>query len=161
MPGAPGVLQWVQLSGGRWISEKDPGYPFLATPFQAAGIIRGAPLFSGALGCLGLFFGARRWLGRYGGPAAVVLFCSSGAALLFGRGDEAGAADMFFDWRIADLAMGSAHFLVAVIDRIEAKFTAFLTEEQFPAVSDELARLSQAAHAALGEYALNVELARL
>ena len=57
--------------------------------------------------------------------------------------------------------MGSAHFLVAVIDRIEAKFTAFLTEEQFPAVSDELARLSQAAHAALGEYALNVELARL
>jgi hypothetical protein len=64
-------------------SEKDPGYPFLAAPFQAAGIIRLAPLFYGALGCLGLFFGARRWLGRYGGPAAVVLFCSSGAALLF------------------------------------------------------------------------------
>jgi hypothetical protein len=81
--GAPGVLQWVQLPGGRWISEKDPGYPFLAAPFQAAGMIRVAPLFYGALGCLGLFFGARRWLGRYGGPAAVVLFCSSGAALLF------------------------------------------------------------------------------
>ena len=64
-------------------SEKDPGYPFLAAPFQAAGIIRLAPLFYGALGCLGLFFGARRWLGRYGGAAAVVLFCSSGAALLF------------------------------------------------------------------------------
>src|ERR1017187_8622614 len=54
-------------------SEKDPGYPFLAAPFQAAGIIRLAPLFYGALGCLG----------RYGGAAAVVLFCSSGAALLF------------------------------------------------------------------------------
>jgi len=81
--GAPGVLQWVQLPGGRWISEKDPGYPFLAAPFQAAGIIRLAPLFYGGLGCLGLFFGARRWLGRYGGPAAVALFCSSGAALLF------------------------------------------------------------------------------
>ena len=81
--GAPGVLQWVQLPDGRWISEKDPGYPFLAAPFQAAGIIRLAPLFYGALGCLGLFFGARRWLGRYGGAAAVVLFCSSGAALLF------------------------------------------------------------------------------
>ena len=81
--GVPGVLQWVQLPGGRWISEKDPGYPFLAAPFQAAGIIRLAPLFYGALGCLGLFFGARRWLGRYGGAAAVVLFCSSGAALLF------------------------------------------------------------------------------
>jgi len=81
--GVPGVLQWVQLPGGGWISEKDPGYPFLAAPFQAAGIIRVAPLFYGALGCLGLFFGARRWLGRYGGAAAVVLFCSSGAALLF------------------------------------------------------------------------------
>jgi len=81
--GVPGVLQWAQLPGGRWISEKDPGYPFLAAPFQAAGIIRLAPLFYGALGCLGLFFGARRWLGRYGGAAAVVLFCSSGAALLF------------------------------------------------------------------------------
>ena len=81
--GVPGVLQWVQLPGGRWISEKDPGYPFLAAPFQALGIIRLAPLFYGALGCLGLFFGARRWLGRYGGAAAVGLFCFSGAALLF------------------------------------------------------------------------------
>ena len=79
--GAPGVVQWVQLPGGRWISEKDPGYPFLAAPFQALGIIRLAPLFYGALGCLGLFFGARRWLGRYGGAAAVALFCPSGAAL--------------------------------------------------------------------------------
>ena len=42
-----------------------------------------APLFYGALGCLGLFAGARRWLGRFGGAAAVGLFCSSGAALLF------------------------------------------------------------------------------
>ena len=62
VPGAPDVLQWVQLPGGRWVSEKDPGYRFLATPFQAAGIIRGASLFYGALGCLGLFFGTRRWL---------------------------------------------------------------------------------------------------
>jgi hypothetical protein len=53
---------WVQLPGGRWISEKDPGYPFLAAPFQQLGIIRLAPLFYGMLGCLGLFFGARRWL---------------------------------------------------------------------------------------------------
>jgi hypothetical protein len=81
-PGGPPV-QWVQLSSGRWISEKDPGYPFLAAPFQLLGIIRLAPLFYGALGCLGLFFGARRWLGRFGGAAAAALFCSSGAALLF------------------------------------------------------------------------------
>jgi len=81
-PGGP-PEQWVQLSSGRWISEKDPGYPFLAVPFQLLGIIRLAPLFYGALGCVGLFFGARRWLGRFGGAAAVGLFCSSGAALLF------------------------------------------------------------------------------
>src|SRR3984957_7093068 len=82
---APGQApnQWVELPDGRYISEKDPGYPFLAAPFQALGIIRWAPLFSGALACLGLFIGARRWLGRFGGPTAVGLYCSSGAALLF------------------------------------------------------------------------------
>jgi hypothetical protein len=78
----PKIEFWVRLSSGRWISEKDPGYPFLAAPFQWLGIIRLAPLFYGALGCVGLFFGARRWLGRFGGTAAVALFCSSGAALL-------------------------------------------------------------------------------
>ncbi len=43
-PAAP-PNQWVELPGGRVISEKDPGYPFLAAPFQALGIIRWAPLF--------------------------------------------------------------------------------------------------------------------
>ncbi len=81
-PAAP-PNQWIELSDGRYISEKDPGYPFLAAPFQALGIIRWAPLFYGALACLGLFIGARRWLGRFGGLAAVGLFCSSGAALAF------------------------------------------------------------------------------
>src|SRR6476659_2424252 len=81
-PAAP-PNQWVQLSEGRWISEKDPGYPFLAAPFEKLGIIRLAPLFYGLLACLGLFIGARRWLGRFGGLAAVGLYCSSGAALAF------------------------------------------------------------------------------
>jgi hypothetical protein len=81
-PSAP-PNQWVELSDGRYISEKDPGYPFLAAPFEALGIIRWAPLFYGALACLGLFVGARRWLGRFGGPAAVGLYCSSGAASAF------------------------------------------------------------------------------
>ena len=78
-----GLVQWVQLPGGRWISEKDPGYPYLAVAFQALGVIRLAPLFYGALACLGLYFGGRRWLGRFGGAAAVGLYCSSGAAILF------------------------------------------------------------------------------
>jgi hypothetical protein len=81
-PAAP-PNQWVEVSDGRWISEKDPGYPFVAAPFQALGIIRWAPLFYGALACLGLFLGAWRWLGRFGGLAAVGLYCSSGAALAF------------------------------------------------------------------------------
>jgi hypothetical protein len=57
------------------ISEKNSGYPFLALPFQAMGLLRVVPLFYGALGCLGLFFGARRWLGRWGGTWAVI--CSA------------------------------------------------------------------------------------
>ena len=75
--------QWVELPNGRYISEKDPGYPFLAAPFEKLGIIRWAPLFFGLLACLGLFIGARRWLGRLGGFTAVGLYCSSGAALAF------------------------------------------------------------------------------
>src|SRR5664280_2068938 len=81
--GGMGIAQWVHTAAGTWISEKNPGYPFLAAPFQALGILRVAPLFYGALGAVGLFFGGRRWLGRWGGPWAVVLFCSSGAALAF------------------------------------------------------------------------------
>ncbi len=81
-PAAP-PNQWTELSDGRYMSEKDPGYPFLAAPFEKLGIIRSAPLFSGLLACLGLFIGARRWLGRFGGLAAVGLYCSSGAALAF------------------------------------------------------------------------------
>src|SRR5216110_1812247 len=81
-PAAP-PNQWVELKDGRYISEKDPGYPFLAAPFEKLGIIRLAPLVYGLLACLGLFVGARRWLGRFGGLAAVGLYCSSGAALAF------------------------------------------------------------------------------
>ncbi|MEV0615648.1 hypothetical protein AB0I81_20200 [Nonomuraea sp. NPDC050404] len=77
---------------------------------------------------------------------------------LLDAGDEAAAAEAFFDFRVADLAMGSAHFLVAAIDRIEARFTAFLDEHPIAAVSDELARLSQAAHENLGAHAGEVEI---
>jgi hypothetical protein len=106
----PPIAQWVRLPDGRWISEKDPGYPFLAAPFQALGVIRLAPLFYGALGCLGLFAGARRWLGRPGGAAAVGLFCSSGAALLFAWRDY---MPTFTDASL--IAAGSGALLWAVL----------------------------------------------
>jgi hypothetical protein len=68
-------------------------------------------------------------------------------------GDQASAARDFFDFRIADLAMGSGHFLVAAIDRIEAKMRTFLAEKetQVPGVNAELHRLAEAAKAALGK----------
>jgi hypothetical protein len=108
--GPSGVPQWVQLRDGRWISEKDPGYPFLAAPFQAMGIIRWAPLFYGALACAGLFAAARRWLGRFGGAAAVGLYCSSGAALLFAWRDY---MPTFTDASL--IAAGSGALLWAVL----------------------------------------------
>ncbi len=81
-PAAP-PNQWVEVTPGRYLSEKDAGYPYLAAPFEKLGMIRWAPLFFGALACVGLFVGARRWLGPIGGSAAVGLYCSSGAALAF------------------------------------------------------------------------------
>ena len=108
-PAAP-PNQWVELSDGRYISEKDPGYPFLAAPFEALGIIRWAPLFYGALACLGLFIGARRWLGRFGGLAAVGLYCSSGAALAFAWRDY---MPTFTDASL--IAAGSGMLLWAVL----------------------------------------------
>ena len=42
--------------------------------------------------------------------------------------DDAAAADAFFDFRVADIAMGSGHFLVAAVDHIEARFSNFLAQ---------------------------------
>ncbi len=78
-----GILQWTQLPSGLWTTEKNPGYVLLAYPFQALGILRLAPLSYGALGCLGLYAGGRRWLGRWGGTWAVLAFLFSGAAIAF------------------------------------------------------------------------------
>jgi hypothetical protein len=73
-------------------------------------------------------------------------------AELIKKGDQAGAADLFFDFKVADLAMGSGHFLTAAIDHIEAKMAAFLAEDgnQIPGVAKELTLLFQAAKDAIG-----------
>jgi hypothetical protein len=108
-PDAP-PNQWVEIANGQWISEKDPGYPFLAAPFQELGVIRWAPLFYGLIACVGLFIGARRWLGRFGGLAAVGLYCSSGAALAFAWRDH---MPTFTDASL--IAAGSGLLLWAVL----------------------------------------------
>lgn len=66
------------------------------------------------------------------------------------KGDAAAAAHEFFDFRVADLAMGSGHFLVAAVDKIEALMRTFLTEHSVSGVSEELLRLAAVARDALG-----------
>lgn len=78
-----GIQQWHHLASGRWISEKNPGYPFFAVGFYVVGLLRLAPLFYGALAGLGLYFGASAWLGRWAGVTATWLYFFSGAALTF------------------------------------------------------------------------------
>ena len=39
-PSSASIAQWVQLPNGSWLSEKNPGYPFFAAPFQLLGILR-------------------------------------------------------------------------------------------------------------------------
>ena len=68
-------------------------------------------------------------------------------------GDQAAAYKKFFDFRVADLAMGSAHFLVAAIDKIETVMRSFLLKagNEIDGVSAELLRLEAAAKEALGK----------
>lgn len=72
--------------------------------------------------------------------------------------DEAKAGEAFFDFRVADIAMGSGHFLVAAVDRIEKKLSGYLAKRPLPAVSAELARLRQSAHDALGALSAGAEI---
>ena len=71
-------------------------------------------------------------------------------AAYLAKGDAAAAAREFFDFRVADLAMGSGHFLVAAVDKIEALMRTFLTEHTVPGVIEELLRLAAVARDALG-----------
>lgn len=73
-------------------------------------------------------------------------------------GDEAAAAKAFFDFRCADIAMGSGHFLVAAVDRIEARLSAFLALNPIPTVTADLDSLRSSALNALGELADGVEI---
>lgn len=79
-------------------------------------------------------------------------------SLLQGEGDLAAAA--FFDFRCADLAMGSGHFLVAAVDHIEKRLAQFLDEHPIPAVEAELDRLKIAAAKHLGDSSTSYEIER-
>ena len=82
----------------------------------------------------------------------------NGLVALFEAGDEAALVEAFFDFRCADLAMGSGHFLVAAVDRIEAKLSAFLALHPVAPINAELERLRSAALNALGDLADGIEI---
>ena len=77
---------------------------------------------------------------------------------LLDEGKEADAAGMLFDFRVADIAMGSGHFLTAVVDRLEARYTTFLSDHPIPHVTRELDGLRKAANEALGQLADTIEI---
>lgn len=66
---------------------------------------------------------------------------------------EHDASDLLFDFRVADIAMGSGHFLIYAIDRIERKFRDYLLSHPLPPVRIQLSELREAARAELGESA--------
>lgn len=80
--------------------------------------------------------------------------------LLAKEGDQVGASRKFFDFRVADLAMGSGHFLVAAISHIEQKFGSFLERHPIPGVEKELIELREAATKALAEAGVTAEIDR-
>ena len=67
--------------------------------------------------------------------------------------DDSKAADKFFDFRVADIAMGSGHFLVAAIDRIEKRMSGWLVERPLEGVQEELSHLRQSALKEIGSQA--------
>ena len=76
---------------------------------------------------------------------------------LLDKDDQTGAADLFFDFRVADIAMGSGHFLTAAIDHIEQGMGTFLVDNPIPGVANELRHLETAAREAAGPDAPEIE----
>ncbi len=75
--------------------------------------------------------------------------------------NDTDAAEAFFDFRCADIAMGSAHFLVAAVDRIERAFSGYLTRRRLPLVAKELADLRAAAEEKLKDLAITIDEGQL
>lgn len=97
--------------------------------------------------------GARKASGSYYTPEFAVAHLLKGALVPaledhFKRLDnleEAEAGQRFFDFRVADIAMGSGHFLVSAVDVIESGMSRYLERRPLKAVSAELEALRKAA----------------
>ncbi len=82
----------------------------------------------------------------------------AGHAARLDKLSEDEAAKNFFDFRVADIAMGSGHFLVAAVDRIEKGLTGYLARRPLSGVRTELAQLRVAAEESLGNLAEQIEI---
>lgn len=51
------------------------------------------------------------------------------------------ASEKFFDFKVADIAMGSGHFLVSAVDFIEIKFSKYLAKRNLKKVIEEIEEL--------------------
>ncbi len=60
------------------------------------------------------------------------------------------AGRRFFEFRVADIAMGSGHFLVGAVDRIERRLANYLAGRALPDVREEFVRLRRTAAEELG-----------
>lgn len=65
--------------------------------------------------------------------------------------DKTDAGEAFFDFRVADIAMGSGHFLISAIDRMEQQMADYLAKRPLPGVMNELAELRSIAMGRLSE----------
>ncbi len=67
------------------------------------------------------------------------------------KADADKASRMLFEFFVADIAMGSGHFLISAIDRIEKRFLTFLGDNPLKGVDAELEKLRSVARDKLGE----------
>lgn len=68
------------------------------------------------------------------------------------------AGDNFFNFKIADIAMGSGHFLITAIDVAEIKFSNYLSDRKIPKIINEIKELRLSAEKNLGNLSTQVEI---
>jgi hypothetical protein len=68
------------------------------------------------------------------------------------------AGERFFDFTVADIAMGSGHFLVTAVDRIERALTGYLAVRPLAGVSVQVEKLRSQARDALGQLVEGIDI---
>ena len=71
--------------------------------------------------------------------------------------DSVDASEAFFDVRVADIAMGSGHFLISAIDLMEQKMAVYLATRRLSGVMNELQELRSVAGNRLGDVSEPIE----